>query len=46
MCYQYEAKYVLIDCAGIQEVGEQSQNYVGKLDLESQIIENRLLWSS
>ena len=30
VCYQYEAKYVLIHCAGIQEVGEQSQNKVGK----------------
>ena len=28
--YQYEAKYVLIHCAGIQEVGERSQNLVGK----------------
>ena len=30
MCYQYEAKYVLIHCAGIQDIGEQSQKKVGK----------------
>ena len=30
MCYQYKAKYVLIHCAGTQEIGEPSQNEVGK----------------
>ena len=30
MCYQYEAKYVLKHCPGTQEVGEPSQNEVGK----------------
>ena len=30
MCYQYEAKYVLKHCPGTQEVGEPSQDYVGK----------------
>ena len=30
MCYRYEAKCVLKHCPGTQEVGEPSQNYVGK----------------
>ena len=38
MCYQYEAKYVLIHCAGIQDVGEQSQNWVAKHIFSNQIL--------
>ena len=30
MCYQYDAKYVLIHCTGTQKIGEPSQNQVGK----------------
>ena len=30
MCYRYEAKCVIKHYPGTQEVGEPSQNYVGK----------------